>query len=362
MTQDAAEAMSETGAPSLERLVEVVRRGLQLDDATPVELTEISEFSNINYVYRVTIPGRSLYLKVVPERAKRFPARLPRERVFSEAEGLRRFRALAGGAILIPEVLFVDSEEMALAMSDVGEGREVLFSVIQERFELLVEQADALGRALGAIHSGTRGAGTMRPAEEEALLRRVVFEGLLAPGARQVFPELWDEVSAQMQAHNQCLIHADLWSKNLLVRAGDPLAVVDFEGVCYGDPAFDLATLIAVALLPAMERPILLTAALAFISRFLQSWTTACGAQLWASEVQPRTFRATATFLASRGFGPFAYSLSEAARERIARIARSLAADPPTELEAFRSRVVQNTYSVTRPAGQAETESTTKAG
>jgi aminoglycoside phosphotransferase (APT) family kinase protein len=361
MNQDAAGAMSETGAPSLERLADIVRRGLQLEGSTPVDLSEINEFSNINYVYRVEIPGRSLYLKVVPERAKRFPARLPRERVFSEAEGLRRFRALAGGAILIPEVLFVDSEEMALMMSDVGEGRQVLFSVIQERFELLTEQADALGRALGAIHSGTRGAGTMRPAEEEALLRRVVFEGLLAPGARQVFPELWDEVSAEMQAHNQCLIHADLWSKNLLVRAGEPVAVVDFEGVCYGDPAFDLATLIAVALLPAMERPILLPEALAFISTFLQAWAMACGAQFRAGEVQPRAFRATATFLASRGFGPFAYSLSEAASERIARLSRSLAEEPPTEFEAFRSRVVHHTYSVTRPTGAAETGNTTKA-
>jgi aminoglycoside phosphotransferase (APT) family kinase protein len=201
----------------------------------------------------------------------------------------------------------------------------------------------------------------MRPAEEEALLRRVVFEGLLAPGARQVFPELWDEVSAEMQAHNQCLIHADLWSKNLLVRAGEPVAVVDFEGVCYGDPAFDLATLIAVALLPAMERPILLPEALAFISTFLQAWAMACGAQFRAGEVQPRAFRATATFLASRGFGPFAYSLSEAASERIARLSRSLAEEPPTEFEAFRSRVVHHTYSVTRPTGAAETGNTTKA-
>jgi hypothetical protein len=139
------------------------------------------------------------------------------------------------------------------------------------------------------------------------------------------------------------------------------LAVVDFEGVCYGDPAFDLATLIAVALLPAMERPILLPDALAFISQFLQAWTTACGSEAWADEAQPRTFRATATFLASRGFGPFAYSLSEAGRERIARLARSLATETPQQLEAFRSTVVQHTYSVTRLTGLAETGSTTKA-
>jgi aminoglycoside phosphotransferase (APT) family kinase protein len=349
MTQNAADAMNDAGAPSPERLVDVVRRGLQLGSTVPVEVSEVSEFSNINYVYRVATPERNFYLKVVPERPKRFPARLPRERVFSEAEGLRRFRSLAGGAILIPEVLFVDSEEMALAMSDVGEGREVLFSVLAERFELLGEQAEALGQALGAVHGGTRGTGTPRPPQEEAMIRGIVFQGLLAPGARQAFPELWDDVSAEMQAYNQCLIHADLWSKNLLVRAGEPVAVVDFEGVCYGDPAFDLATLIAVALVPALERPALLSDALDFISRLLHVWTSACGSDDWADEVLPRTFRATSTFLASRGFGPFAYLLSEDTRQCIAQLSRSLAAEPPTELEAFRSRVIQHAGAAGNP-------------
>jgi aminoglycoside phosphotransferase (APT) family kinase protein len=339
VTQDATDAVQGVGAPNPEQLVEVVRRGLHLSDTVPVSVKEIVEFTNINYVYRVEIPGRSLYLKVVPERPKRFPTHLSRERVFSEAEGLRRFRKLVGDLVVIPEVLFVDNREMVLAMSDVGEGRQVLFSVLPERFELLGEQAEALGLALGAVHGRTRGAVTPRPAQEEAIVRKVIFEGLLAPGAKQVFPETWDAVSAEMQAHTECLIHADLWSKNLLVRKGAPVAVVDFEGICVGDPSFDLATLIAVALLPALERPALLSDALAFTSRLLHAWGSACDSEAWTGEVWPRTFRATATFLAARGFGPFAYSVGESARQRITQLARSLAAAPPTDLEGFRSRV-----------------------
>jgi aminoglycoside phosphotransferase (APT) family kinase protein len=327
--------------PSPERLVGAVRRGLRLGDTVPVSLNEVGELANINYVYRVEVPGRSLYLKVIPERPKRLPVRLPRERVFSEAEGLRRFHSLAAGVIRIPEVLFVDDEEKALAMSDVGDGRDVLFQLLPDEFDLLAEQAEALGHALGTIHGGTRGGGTPRPPQEEIIVRKIVFDGLLALGAKHVFPETWDAVAAEMQAHNECLIHADLWSKNLLVRRGDPVAVVDFEGVCYGDPAFDLGTLTAVALVPALDRVALVPEALVFVSRLLHAWRQACGSDEWARAVFPRTFQATATFLAARGFGPFAYALSDIARQRITRLARSLAADPPAEYETFRDRVLR---------------------
>lgn len=342
MTPTVAEVTNGGGAPVVERLVEAVRRGLQLGDGVAVSLTEVMEFTNINYVYRVEIPGRIFYLKVVTERPKRFPTPLPRERVFSEAEGLRRFRSLAGNAVLIPEVLFVDRDEMALGMSDVGEGRQVLFSVLADRFDLFLENAEALGRALGAIHGGTRGVGSIRPKQEEAILRRIVFEGLLAPGAKHVLPETWDSVSAEMQEHNQCLIHADLWSKNLLVRQAEPVALVDFEGVCYGDPAFDLGTLIAVSILPALENPDLIQDSLAFTSRLLTAWRLSCGDDDWAAEVFPRTFRSTACFIAIRGFGPFPYEMSEGARRRVSRLARSLAAQPPTTIDDFRARVTEH--------------------
>lgn len=345
MTSGTADAINDVGLPSLERLVGAVRRGLQLGEAVPVSLTEVTEFTNINYVYRAEVPGRIFYLKVVPERPKRFPTQMSRERVFSEAEGLRRFRRLAKDTVLIPEVLFVDREEMAIGMSDVGEGREVLFSVIADRFNLLGEQAEALGRALGAVHGGTRGGGTIRPAQEEGILRRVIFEGLLAPGAKQVFPETWDLVSAEMQEHNQCLIHADLWSKNLLVREGEPVAIVDFEGVYYGDPAFDLGTLVAVSLLPALDKPAMISDALAFASSLLSAWSSSCGDDSWAGEVFPRAFRAVACFIAIRGFGPFPFVMSEAARRRIAELARSLAAEPPVSLDLFRARVIQHVNS-----------------
>lgn len=339
MTSGAVDHDAGGDAPPLERLADSVRRGLGLPPESPVVLQEIKEHSNINYVFRTEAAGRALYLKVVPERPRRFAAHLPRERLLSEAKALRRFRDLAGDVVRIPEVLFVDHEEMALGMSDVGEGRRVLFSLLPDRFELLHEQAERLGRAVGAIHRGTRGDGPIRPPAEEAIIRKVIFDGLMAPGAQQVFPELWDEVGAEMQAPEQCLVHADLWSKNLLVTPGEPLALVDFEGAFYGDPAFDLGTLVTVALLPAIERNALHSAAVDFVTRLLDAWSATCADPAWEREVFPRTFRATATFLAARGYGPFAYELGEEARQEVARLAASLAATPPADLQAFLQRV-----------------------
>jgi tRNA A-37 threonylcarbamoyl transferase component Bud32 len=324
-----------TDDASLERLAECVRRNLLVE---PTSITDVGELSNINYVYRVETADSSFYLKVIPEQPKRLPVKLPRERVFSEAAGLRLYREYAGDDLVVPEVLFVDAGEMALAMSDVGGGRQILFQVIADDFQLLAEQGDAIGRALGRVHAATRGHGTPRPPQEEMIIRKVIFDGLLAPGAKSAFPELWEDVRAEMTAHNECLIHADLWSKNLLVARGRPMAVVDFEGVVYGDPAFDIGTLIAVALVPAIDQPQLLPAALDFVSRLTASWAETCGDPDWAAAVLPRTFRATATFLAARGFGPFAYVMSDAARERIRTIAHDFAANPPTDFESFYAR------------------------
>ena len=88
--------MTET-APDQKQLATVVRRRLALSESHPVLFDEVGEFSNINYVYRVDVPGRrTFYLKVVPPQPKKLPVPLPRERVLSEAEGIRRFRRFAG--------------------------------------------------------------------------------------------------------------------------------------------------------------------------------------------------------------------------------------------------------------------------
>ena len=179
----------------------------------------------------------------------------------------------------------------------------------------------------------------MRPPQEESIVRKIIFDGLLGPGAQLAIPELWPKINADMQSHRECLVHGDLWSKNLLVSQGDPVAVVDFEGVHYGDPAFDLGTLVAVALLPAIENEALVSEALGFIERFLNAWRTCSESENWWQQVSLRIPVATGVFLATRGFGPFAYKMSAPAQGRLLRLVRSLSAEPPEDLDSFTSRV-----------------------
>lgn len=327
-------------APDPADLAELVRHALGLSGTAEVVVTAEDTHSNINHVFRAVVTGtggsgRSLYLKAVPARPKRLPVGLPRERVVSEAEAIRRFRRWAGDAVVVPEVIFVDRADFVLAMSDVGGGRRVLLDLLPDRYGLLAEQAERLGRALAGVHGGSRGMPPLRPAAEEAVIKAVIFDGLLAPGARAVFPELWDEIGGELRRAGGGLVHADLWGKNLLVGAGLPLAVVDFEGAFFGDPAFDLGTLLAVGLLPAFQRPAVLPQAVGFTERLLGTYVDRAGDRSWARRACRRSLRAAAVFLACRGFGPFPYPLAEPARRRLEAFAAELARRPPATVDAF---------------------------
>jgi len=334
-----AEGGEGTGAPAGDPAA-IVRAGLGLAAGSPVAVEPVTRHSNINHVYRVDAAGRVLWLKVSPARPRHLPVDLPRERIASEAAAIVRFGALAGGRLAVPRVLFLDRRRAALGLSDVGAGRAVLIDVLARSYGLLAEQAANLGRALAAVHDGTRGEPPMRPPAERAAVRRVIFDGLLAPGARALFPAAWERVAAEMSGREECLVHADLWAKNLLAAAGRPLAVVDFEGAHTGDPAFDLGTLLAVAALPALADPALAGAAAGFACRLGAAYRASSADPARAEAAVGRACLYAGTFLAARGFGPFAYPMTEPARARLAALARGLTLDPPAGAAAFAARLL----------------------
>ena len=320
----------------------VLERMLQrhLGVSGQVALEEISRHSNLNYVYRARAGNRSLYLKVVPERPRRLPIQLPRERVFAEAKAIGFFGQFAGSHVVVPEVLFVDETEFVLAMSDVGEGRQVLLDVIDSAYRsCFLPSANALGTALGLVHSGTRGLAQFRPAAQDQLLRGIVFAGLIAPGAQAVFPELAGKVISEMNGRRECLVHADLWGKNILVGEGMTPAIVDFEGAFLGDPSFDVATVLAVSLLPALAQRVLLVDAMAFAAAFTQAYGQAYAPRETADSVLGRAFFYLGAMIAARGFGPFAYPMSEEAKGRLCRVARDLTERPPASALEYATRI-----------------------
>ena len=324
-----------SGGLSYVALERIIRRHLRLQPADCVELEEVGEYSNLNYVYKARLAGRCIYLKVVPERPKSLPMSLPRERVFAEAEAIRQFGRHAGGEAMIPDVLFVDEEEFVLGMTDVGAGREVLLSILKKDYSLFAAQAGALGRTLRSVHRGTRGIQEFRPLAQDRLLRAVVFQGLIAPGAKAIFPDLADNVIGEMNVRRECLVHADLWGKNILIGEGVPPAIVDFEGAFIGDPAFDVATLLAVALLPAIEDRRLNGSCIDFSSEFIGQYA----GDESADDAVARAFFYTGAMIAARGFGPFAYPMHGEVRERVAQLARSLTERPPASMSEYSARI-----------------------
>ena len=65
---------------------------------------------------------------------------------------------------------------------------------------------------------------------------------------------IWDRCLAARPAAGDVWIHADLMPGNLLVRDGRLVAVIDLEGMCFGDAAVDLMP--AWNLLPRDARPV----------------------------------------------------------------------------------------------------------
>jgi aminoglycoside phosphotransferase (APT) family kinase protein len=326
-------------AVDLDTLERIVRKHLKISLGQPVDIEEISRHSNLNYVYKARVGGSSIYLKMVPERPKRLPMSLPRERVFAEAEAMRCFARHSADEVLVPGVLFVDPDEFVLGMTDVGERRQVLLDVIHTSYPVFVAQAPALGTALAAVHSSTRGLRDFRPPQQDQLLRAVVFQGLLGQGARAAFPDLAERVLSDMSSRRECLVHADLWGKNILIGEGVAPAIVDFEGAFLGDPAFDVATVLAVSLLPALEHDCLFALCGEFAADFLFHYRKAYLPSASAGQIVARAFWYVGTLIAARGFGPFAYPMSAGVQSRLGRLARNLTEYPPVSIADYGKRM-----------------------
>jgi tRNA A-37 threonylcarbamoyl transferase component Bud32 len=339
-----------------EELAEIARRGLKLPATAHICVREVTHLANLNYVFHVVADGASSYLKVVTDTPKLLNVKLPRERIFYEAVAIDKFRRLCGPTVAVPQVLYVDKDAYALGMSDVGQDRRPLLEVIDDEYSLLGANVAALGIALGQVHSRSRGHTPLRPPQFESMLETVIVDWLLAPGAQAVFADHWPRVAAQLKAHHECLVHGDLWAKNLLVDARGIPGVVDFEGASIGDPAFDIATVLAVAAIPALKQPALLESCGTVSRALVDAYGAAARENLgphesaWPQAVCARAYLYVGTLLAARAFGPFNYTMSAAARERLGGLARSLTVESPADIEQYCERLREHCGAAQRAA------------
>lgn len=189
-----------------------------------------------------------------------------------EARALRAMAALLGQAH-VPRVLWVDEAEHRFAMELIG-GRFKNWKQQLLRGEVDISTARAAGRLLGQLHARSSADGSL--AQEFANVQpfielriRPYFERV-AQRNPTLAPAIADVVE-QIHRSRNALVHGDYSPKNLLVD-GEEVVILDCEVAHWGDSRFDVAFCVAHFLLKSFRRaaptPLLLRAALAFLSEY----------------------------------------------------------------------------------------------
>jgi 5-methylthioribose kinase len=252
-----------------ENLPDYLRELGLLPPGADAEVTPAGD-GNINWVRRVRErgTGRSFVVKQARPALERFPQyQAPPERILCEASWLEIARGLVPEPVC-PEVLRFDRVERVLVLEDLGRA-ERLDAALARDVDVTACFA-SLGRCLGAVHAGT-GDPALAARFANGAMQRLhgdhVFRLPLRPNdfplsapLRRRAEELWrdegvvriaDAAYARYLEPRGALVHGDVQAGNVLLAASGP-KLLDAEIAHVGDPAFDLGTLVAHALLAAL--------------------------------------------------------------------------------------------------------------
>jgi 5-methylthioribose kinase len=250
-------------------------RGLGLAGASDEIRVEPAGDGNINWVRRVRVGGeRSVVVKQARAALERFPQyRASTERIVFERRWLEIARPLDRGRVC-PEVLAFDETGRVLVLEDLGGAERLDHAMSRGPSRAVADAAASLATLLGAVHGATAArAAELAPRFANDDMRRLHGEHVFAlPFRRNDFalPEglqleaerIWgdgdlvaiaDHAYARYLQPRGALVHGDVQAGNVLLAARGPV-LLDAEIAHVGDPAFDVGTLIAHLLLPAVAR------------------------------------------------------------------------------------------------------------
>lgn len=292
-----------------------------------VRLTPVGAHSNFNHVFCCEAGDQRYFLKVALAMPRRFVGELPRTRIFAEAAAVRSFAHSAGGLVAVPGIIYEDVTSYSILLTDVGHGRVHLIERLATGYADFALAAPRLGEALGRWHRSTRNDMAAAASDPSADLRQFIYERLINPGIQALAGRHATATLESMQQVRECLIHSDLWGKNLLLGEAGDLAVLDFEGALPGDPAFDLATLMAVSLLPVFQYGVPTDIWAETAGQLLLRYRTGLADDDWYARVLQRLAAYTAVLAAARVAGPFPYPMSAAASSALGELCRQIIVD-----------------------------------
>jgi aminoglycoside phosphotransferase (APT) family kinase protein len=153
-----------------------------------------------------------------------------------------------------PELVFVDDERFVVGMTAAPAGG-VLWRDEHDRGVADPRRTDQAARLLGRLHATTVGDAVLA---ERFAAQWPLLEGRIEPYHRATarrHPDLAariEEEVARLLAARRCLVHGDFSPKNLIAYP-DRMLMLDFEVAHWGDPAFDVAFVLALVLLDGIR-------------------------------------------------------------------------------------------------------------
>ncbi len=289
-------------------------------------------------IWRIETPSGSVCVKRALAKLRvAADWRAPVERNLYEARWMRRAVAAVPGSA--PALLGQDTETGALAMTFLPPDDHPLWKSQLRDGHADPAFAARVAETLVRIHGATAAdASVAADFPTDAIFFDIRLEPYLVATGR-AHPDLADRFGtlvATTQANKRALVHGDVSPKNILAGPAGPV-FLDAECAWWGDPAFDLAFCLNHLLLKCLWTP---TATPGFLACFDAMVTAYRAGVTWEA---PDALEARAAallpglFLARvDGKSPAEYITTDAARDRVRRVARPLIADPADRLAAIR--------------------------
>jgi 5-methylthioribose kinase len=243
----------------------------------------------------------------------------------------------------VPDVLWFDEANYVLAIS-CAPTESLIWKqhLLHGRFS--AEAAQLAGMLLGMMHTATRGdpAVAGRYGEEKFFIQQRTdpYLASLKPRHADVAPII-DRLIHRLLTHRVCLVHGDYSPKNIFLvpkptaDATPPAALaqfplshlllLDFEVAFYGDPAYDVATLVNHLLLKCFHLKKPWRAGMIAIDAFWQSYLHTADKAL-AADVAAHAGTLLGALLLARvdGKSPAEYLTDEATRQRVRETGRAI--------------------------------------
>lgn len=196
-------------------------------------------------------------------------------RIAAEGDWLRLARSVIGESV--PEVQ--GEEPGVLVMEFLAPTRHRNWLDLMLEGDVSPSTAAEVGRLLGRTHAATANnlaIAARFPGNTEALEARLAPALAAAAGAMPGVSGCLENIATTFERTRLALVHGDARPDNVLIGPRGPV-LRDAEYACYGDPAFDAASVLASLLAMAAARPFLrarcLTAFDAFCAAYAQRIT-----------------------------------------------------------------------------------------